>query len=135
VDDLTPEQRKRCMSAIRGKDTKPELAVRRLVHSLGYRYRLHVRSLPGKPDLVFASRRKIIFVHGCFWHLHSRGCGARLPKSRLEYWKPKLEGNRKRDSQHLKALRAAGWDVLTIWECQAKSEWLFGVVNAFLESR
>lgn len=106
------------MAAIRGKDTKPEWIVRRLVSSLGYRYRLHVPTLPGKPDLVFHSRRKVIFVHGCFWHLHSGGCGARLPKSRLEYWGPKLRRNKARDAEHQNALAKAGWKVLTIWECE-----------------
>lgn len=106
------------MAAIRGRDTKPELILRRLLHSLGYRYRLHVRTLPGKPDMVFSARRKVIFVHGCFWHLHADGCGARLPKSRLEYWKPKLERNRARDAKHRRTLRRQGWDVLTVWECE-----------------
>src|SRR5688500_13677437 len=120
MDDRTPESRSRCMAAIRGKDTTPELVVRRLVHSLGFRYRLHVKTLPGKPDLVLRPRRKVIFVHGCFWHLHRSGCGARLPKSRLEYWGQKLERNRKRDAKHRRGLRAAGWQVLTVWECELR---------------
>jgi len=108
------------MAAVRGKDTKPEMLVRRLVHSLGYRYILHNRLLPGVPDLVFPGRRKIIFVHGCFWHRHP-GCSlARLPKSRLEFWVPKLEGNHERDAKNVKLLRRDGWRVKVIWECEMK---------------
>lgn len=107
------------MARVRGKDTKPEWAVRRVVHSLGFRYRLHIGSLPGKPDMVFAQRRKVIFVHGCFWHRHGTRCPlTRLPKSRLDFWRSKLEQNRKRDEKNLRLLRASGWKVLTIWECQ-----------------
>ena len=110
------------MSRVRGRDTAPEEVIRRLVTSLGYRYRLHGRKLPGRPDLVFARRRRVIFVHGCFWHRHgsSRCRLARLPKSRLEFWRPKLEGNRQRDRRNLSALRRAGWRVLVIWECQLR---------------
>lgn len=107
------------MRAIRSKNMLPELAVRRLAHGLGYRYRLHRRDLPGTPDLVFVSRRKVIFVHGCFWHAH--GCKwAHVPKSNQAYWVPKLERNRARDVKHLKALRADGWGCLVLWECQLK---------------
>lgn len=110
------------MARIRSKDMKPELLVRRLVHSLGYRYRLHRKDLPGKPDLVFGPRRKVIFVHGCFWHLHPdpHCIDARLPKSNTEYWKPKLERNVERDKQHTESLETDGWDVLIIWECETK---------------
>ena len=120
VDTLSPQDRGRRMAAIRGKDTKPELLVRRLVHRLGYRYRLHVAGLPGRPDLVFSSRRAVILVHGCYWHRHpDPACPlARLPKSRLEFWLPKLEGNRARDLRTLDALARLGWRVLTIWECE-----------------
>jgi DNA mismatch endonuclease (patch repair protein) len=120
VDTLSPEDRGRRMAAIRGKDTRPELLVRRLVHRLGYRYRLHVAGLPGRPDLVFAGRRAVILVHGCYWHRHpDPACPlARLPKSRLEFWLPKLEGNRARDLRTLEALARLGWRVLTIWECE-----------------
>lgn len=104
------------MSLVKGKDTKPEMVVRRLVHHLGFRYRLHVGNLPGKPDLVFVGLRKVIFVHGCFWHRH-RGCG-RMPKSRLEFWKPKLEENRRRDLKNQRWLRKDGWRLCVIWECQ-----------------
>ncbi len=118
------------MSLIRGKDTKPEMVVRRLVHSMGYRYRLHRRELPGSPDLVFSVRRKVIFVHGCFWHRHPDStCKlARLPKSRQEFWVPKLESNASRDRRNEQALKADGWDVLVIWECETKDQ-------ALLESK
>lgn len=107
------------MSLIRGKDTTPEFCVRRIVHGLGYRYRKHRADLPGRPDLVFAGRRKIIFVHGCFWHRHCCGLG-RMPKSRLKFWREKLEGNRARDRANKQRLRRAGWDVLVLWECQTR---------------
>ena len=107
------------MRAIRSKDMLPELAVRSLVYKLGYRFRLHRKDLPGKPDLVFASRGKVIFVHGCFWHSHN--CkAAHIPKSNVDYWGPKLQRNRARDVEHLKALRADGWGCLVLWECQLK---------------
>lgn len=111
------------MSRVRGRDTKPEMLVRRLTHGMGYRYRLHRRGLPGSPDLVFPSRMKVIFVHGCFWHRHlDPGCKlARLPKSKLDFWGPKLETNRERDERNLVLLAELGWDVLVIWECQTKN--------------
>lgn len=116
TDKITPERRTENMRRIRSKDMKPELLVRRLVHSLGYRYRLHRKDLPGKPDLVFGPHQKVIFVHGCFWHLHpDPNCvDARMPKSNTDYWKPKLERNVERDKQHIAALIKAGWKVLTI---------------------
>ncbi|MBX3478363.1 MAG: DNA mismatch endonuclease Vsr [Brevundimonas sp.] len=122
MDSLSPVQRSARMSRVRGKNTGPELAVRSLVHSLGYRFRLHRRDLPGTPDLVFPSRRKVILVHGCFWHRHpDPDCKlARMPKSRQEFWRPKLEGNRARDLRDEAALRAAGWEVMTVWECQLR---------------
>lgn len=108
------------MRAIRSKSTKPELLVRRAVHRMGYRYRLHRKDLPGKPDLVFAPRKKVIFVHGCYWHQHgSAACKiARRPKSNQEYWLPKLDRNVQRDREHQAALEEAGWSVLVIWECE-----------------
>jgi len=121
VDTLTPEERSEIMARVRSKNMRPELAVRMLVFAMGYRYRLHARDLPGSPDLVFRRRRKVIFVHGCFWHRHSNCALARLPKSRIEFWTPKLEGNRKRDEKNRRALRRDGWSVLTVWECQLKS--------------
>ena len=108
------------MARVRSKNMRPELMVRKLVFALGYRYRLHGRDLPGCPDVVFRSRRKVIFVHGCFWHRHENCALARLPKSRLDFWKPKLEGNRERDEKIKRALYRRGWKVLTVWECQLK---------------
>ncbi|MCB4455895.1 very short patch repair endonuclease [Leisingera sp. McT4-56] len=119
ADTLTPERRSANMAKIRAKHTKPEMLVRRMVHGMGYRYRLHRKDLPGKPDLVFGPRRKVIFVHGCFWHLHDCRAG-RIPASRRDYWEPKLHRNAERDAEHLTALQAAGWQVLTIWECETK---------------
>lgn len=115
--------RSRQMALVKGKHTKPELIVRRLVHSLGYRFRLHRRDLPGVPDLVFPGRRKVIFVHGCFWHQHGDpSCWrSRLPKTRQEFWGPKLTGNVARDRRDLVALEVAGWQSLVIWECQTTS--------------
>jgi DNA mismatch endonuclease (patch repair protein) len=105
------------MSAIRSSDTKPELLVRKLAHRCGYRFRLHRKDLPGKPDLVFPGRKAVIFVHGCFWHMH--GCpSVRVPKSNADYWQPKLERNQRRDAESISALRSQGWKVLTIWECE-----------------
>ncbi len=123
------------MRLVRSTDTSPEMRVRRLAHRLGYRYRLHVSKLPGRPDLVFPGRRKVIFVHGCFWHRHKNCRLARLPKSRLDYWLPKLEGNAKRDKRHIKDLRNLGWTTLIIWECQTKDlEWLAGQISCFLSA-
>lgn len=126
------------MALVRNKDTKPEMIVRRLVHSMGYRFRLHRSDLPGKPDLVFPSRKAVIFVNGCFWHLHpDPNCRlARMPKSRLDFWKPKLQGNRERDERNTFSLEAAGWRVLTIWECQLDDERaLASRIRAFLDAR
>jgi len=106
------------MRAIRGRDTKPELEVRRGLHRMGYRYRLHAKALPGKPDLVFPSRRKVIFVHGCFWHLHAHCSIGRIPKTRTDYWATKLNSNRKRDRQVRRKLKAMGWEALVVWECE-----------------
>lgn len=118
MDVLSRSERSVRMGLIRSRDTKPELAVRSLVHGMGYRYRLHGKDLPGKPDLVFKARRKVIFVHGCFWHLH-RGCpNCRPPKSRRDYWKPKLERNAERDKEVRVRLRRLGWRSLVVWECE-----------------
>jgi DNA mismatch endonuclease (patch repair protein) len=125
------------MSRVRGKDTKPELAVRRLVHGMGYRYRLHGAGLPGRPDLVFPRRRKVIFVHGCFWHRHaSARCAlARLPKSRLDFWLPKLERNRERDIAARRKLAGQGWKSLVLWECEiSKRVSLERKIRGFLET-
>lgn len=123
TDLLTPARRSDNMRRIRSKDMKPELVVRQVAHALGYRFRLHRKDLPGKPDLVFARRRKIVMVHGCFWHGHADpNCvdGRRKPKSNLDYWLPKLARNRDRDSANSAALTALGFDVLVIWECEAR---------------
>lgn len=119
LDPLTKQQRSERMALIRGRDTKPELAFRKLVFSLGYRYRLHDRRLPGCPDLVFASRRKAIFVHGCFWHQHD--CGTyKQPASRLKFWVPKLTSNVARDAEVRRLLTKAGWKYLIVWECEIR---------------
>ena len=118
MDRVSPEARSANMRAIRSKGMKPELAVRRLVHAMGYRYRLHRHELPGRPDMVFPGRRKVIFVHGCFWHQHPDCKLAHRPRSNLEYWGPKLHRNQERDSEHRARLAELGWDVLVIWECE-----------------
>ena len=121
ADTLSPEARSRLMSRIRGKDTKPELAVRRILHSMGYRFRLHRRDLPGNPDIVLPRHRACIFVHGCFWHLHRNCKHARIPKTNQVWWRKKLEDNAVRDKRCAVALRRLGWRVITIWECQIKN--------------
>jgi DNA mismatch endonuclease (patch repair protein) len=121
MDTLTRIERSKRMALIRGKNTKPELLVREIARSIGYRFRLHVSELPGKPDLVFPKLRKVIFVHGCYWHRHP-GCAlARLPKSKLNFWIPKLIGNRRRDLRNISRLRRNNWKVSVVWECQLKN--------------
>ena len=122
LDPLSPTERSKRMSLIRNKDTKPEMAVRRLVHSMGYRYRLHRKDLPGQPDLVFPGKRKVIFVHGCFWHRHPGCKNDRPPKTRAGFWLPKLKSNRRRDLSNQSKLRELGWDFLIIWECELKND-------------
>ena len=120
MDNTDRATRSAVMSRIRSRDTGPELAVRRAVHAAGLRYRLHGKRLPGRPDLVFAGRRLAVFVHGCFWHQH--GCGlSHVPASRLEYWGPKLRSNKDRDAENARALVAAGWKVICVWECETRS--------------
>lgn len=115
-DILTPEARSRHMSRIRGRDTKPELVLRRALHAMGLRYRLHVRALPGTPDMVFPKHRAAVFVHGCFWHGHD--CELhRLPGTRTDFWRGKIAGNRSRDDHAMVSLHKAGWRTLTVWEC------------------
>ncbi|MBY5475734.1 DNA mismatch endonuclease Vsr [Rhizobium leguminosarum] len=116
----TEEHRSWTMSQVKSKDTSPEMFVRRLLHSMGYRYRLHGKALPGKPDLVFAGRKKVIFVHGCFWHGHDCKRGARVPSTRQDYWLAKVGRNKERDFRNVSSLEQAGWDVLTVWECELK---------------
>jgi DNA mismatch endonuclease, patch repair protein len=136
VDSLSPKERSEVMARVRSKNSRPEMLVRKLVFSLGYRYRLHDNRLPGRPDLVFRSRRKVIFVHGCFWHRHSRCALARMPKSRLDFWRPKLEGNKVRDRRNHRALTRGGWRVLTIWECQtSEPERLRKIIRRFLDAK
>lgn len=119
-DSIDPA-RSRQMALIRSKDTAPELAVRRLAHRLGYRHRLHRADLPGKPDMVFPSRKAAVFVHGCFWHGHDCRRGARMPKSNAEYWRTKIARNVARDAATVAALSAIGWRSLIIWECEVKN--------------
>lgn len=134
MDKLTPERRSENMRRIKSKAMKPEMAVRQLVHRLGYRFRLHRKDLPGKPDLVFSGRRKVIFVHGCFWHQHSNCRDGRPPRSNLDYWKPKLERNLNRDITAANELKDAGWQVLIVWECETRdAEDLAKRLAAFLE--
>jgi len=136
TDSLTTEHRSQNMSRIGSKHTKPEMLVRKMVHAMGYRYRLHGKDLPGKPDLVFRGRKKVIFVHGCFWHLHSSCREGRIPSSRREYWTPKLNRNQSRDADHLSALNTAGWQVLVVWECETKNiNLLKDRIRGFLEAQ
>lgn len=109
------------MSRIRSRDTSPEMIVRRLIHGMGYRYRLHVASLPGKPDLVLPRLQRIIEVRGCFWHQHPGCIDSHIPKTRLDYWEPKLERNQRRDEENGRKLRQLGWKVLVVWECEGKT--------------
>ncbi|MGQ9915735.1 MAG: very short patch repair endonuclease [Thermogutta sp.] len=120
TDIFSAEKRTAIMRSIRETDTSPEMVVRRMVHAMGYRYRLHVNSLPGRPDLVFPSRRRVIFVNGCFWHRHRCRRGQSLPASQADFWQRKLDGNVRRDRKNRRRLRALGWAVLTIWECQLR---------------
>lgn len=135
TDNLTPEQRSYCMSRIRSKGMSPELAVRSMTHRMGYRFRLHRRDLPGKPDLTLTKHGAVIFVHGCFWHWHpDPDCPiAGLPKSNLDYWLPKLTRTRERDAEHLTQLSELGWRTLVIWECTLRSpETVLNRISGFL---
>lgn len=135
VDSVSAVRRSEIMARVKGRHTSPEMSVRRMLHAAGYRYRLHARKLAGRPDLVFAARRKVIFVNGCFWHRH-RDCSlARLPKSRVEFWTQKLEGNRARDERNIEALEDLGWQVLTVWECELRDpEALMERMRTFLDA-
>ncbi|HEY0293658.1 MAG TPA: very short patch repair endonuclease [Hansschlegelia sp.] len=117
----TPAERSATMRAVKSRDTKPEMIVRRAAHALGYRFRLHRKDLPGSPDLVFPSRRKAVFVHGCFWHGHDCARGARAPKANAEYWSAKIARNMARDERVRGELAELGWETLTIWECELKA--------------
>lgn len=118
ADFMSPERRSAHMAKIRSKDTKPEIMLRRVLHRDGLRYRLHDRRLPGKPDLVFAGRRKVVFVNGCFWHGHDCPVGSRLPKSNTQFWADKRLRNQERDALQRKQLREQGWKYLDVWECE-----------------
>ena len=120
ADNVTPRVRSRIMAQIKSKGMKPEMQVRRLLHGIGYRYRLHRTDLPGRPDLVFPARRKVVFVNGCFWHFHSGCPSVRIPASNREYWVEKLERNRARDERNVDLLEESGWAVMTVWECQLR---------------
>lgn len=140
-DTLSPEQRSERMGRVRNKDTKPEMVVRRLVHSMGYRYRLHSGELPGRPDMVFRKRRKVIFVHGCYWHRHGEVVSGDVgpltrnpPKSRRDFWVSKFERNKERDERNQAKLRHMDWDFLILWECQLRDgDRLASQVRRFLD--
>lgn len=121
MDIWTKKKRSEVMARILGKNTKPEMAVRKVVYALGFRFRIHVKDLPGKPDIVLRRHKKIIFIHGCFWHQHACEHGG-VPKSRVGYWEPKLAANKKRDRRTLNALKKIGWRVLLLWECQIEKK-------------
>jgi len=127
-----PEERRRTMRAVKSSDTAPEMIVRRMLHAEGYRYRLHVRSLPGCPDIVFPSRRMVLFVNGCFWHGHICPRGSRTPKANRPYWEKKIAGNRDRDAHTVEKLQSLGWRALTLWECEIRSIDL-GALKRFLD--
>lgn len=136
MDTLTTEQRSERMSLVRGVDSVAELTVRRIAHRMGYRYRTHRRDLPGRPDMVFTGRRKVVFVHGCFWHRHDCPAGRRWPKSHMDFWKSKLERNRERDGETLQQLKEAGWDTLVIWECETRDSRAVGnLLTSFLDAQ
>lgn len=122
TDKLSTERRSANMRAVRGRDTKPEMRVRRIAHALGYRFRLHRRDLPGKPDLTFPRLKKVVFVHGCFWHQHQRCKRASMPTSNVKFWRAKLTRNAERDAGQVAAVKAAGWRALVVWECQLRNE-------------
>lgn len=135
TDVVSPETRSRMMAGIRGRDTKPELIVRRALHAMGYRYRLHDRALPGRPDLVFPSRRSVLFVHGCFWHRHDCALGRPQPANNAAFWADKLQGNVRRDREARERLQAMGWRVGVVWECQIRQGTWSEAVIRFLDDR
>ncbi|MCF7817046.1 MAG: very short patch repair endonuclease [Kiritimatiellales bacterium] len=120
MDSLTPEERSKLMGRIRGKNTKPELAVRSILHRAGYRFSLHRKDLPGKPDIVLRKYNTVVFVHGCFWHRHATCKTASTPKSNVEFWQAKFDRNVANDTKHRRALKKLGWKVVTVWECELK---------------
>lgn len=130
VDKVTPEQRSRNMSRVKGQDTAPEKAVRSLLHRMGYRFRLHSQDLPGRPDIVLRKYRTVIFVHGCFWHGHVGCPRAKRPTTNTEFWNAKIDGNIARDASAAASLRAQGWRVMTLWQCRIKNQ---GTLTAELQ--
>lgn len=122
ADVFTPEKRSAIMARVKGENTIPEILVRRIVHSLGYRFRLHSDKLPGKPDIVLPRHRKVVFVNGCFWHGHARCSRSTLPTSNVEFWRYKIEGNKARDKKVIRKLRRMGWDVLVVWQCETHDQ-------------
>lgn len=133
VDILTPEARSDRMSRIRGQDTTPELALRHALHAAGLRYRLHVADLPGKPDLVFPRWGAVVFVHGCFWHQHRHCKIAKVPKTNTDFWKRKFAANEQRDARVARALRAMGWRIAVVWECQLSTKRKLAAASARIE--
>lgn len=133
VDILTPEARSERMSRIRGRDTKPELVLRKALHAAGFRYRLHAPGLPGRPDLVFPKWGAAVFVHGCFWHQHKNCRIANVPGSNTAFWQAKFQANKRRDARAIRALRSAGWRVAVVWECQLSGARRVGVTVARMQ--
>lgn len=133
MDTLTPARRSEIMGLVKSKDTSPELAVRRIVHRLGYRFRLHRRDLPGHPDIVLPRLRSVIFIHGCFWHRHTGCPNTRMPKSRESFWSDKFRRNVERDRMARRRLRRDGWRVLIVWECEVGRRGLEAKLKRFLE--
>ena len=135
VDVVDKATRSRMMSGIQGKNTKPELLVRKYLHGRGLRFRLHAKELPGKPDLVFPKYKAVVFVHGCFWHQHPRCRFAVVPASNVGFWKQKLDSNQERDQRNSKSLKALGWRVLTVWECQLDERHLMSLLEKIQDQR
>ena len=120
MDIISPERRSANMRRIRSRDTKPEMIVRRLIHGMGFRFRLHVAALPGKPDIVLPRLKRIVEVRGCFWHQHPGCIDSHVPKTRIKYWVPKLENNQRRDKENKNKLRLLGWRTIVVWECEVR---------------
>ena len=133
-DKLNQAQRRICMSHNRGTDTRPEMVVRRLIFSMGYRYRLHYKRLPGKPDIVFPGRKKVIFVNGCYWHRHGCPKGCSVPETNKDFWIAKFDRTIERDKQNLQELSKLGWSVMVVWECEIREEKLQKRIQQFLNN-
>jgi DNA mismatch endonuclease (patch repair protein) len=133
MDHLSEQERSSLMAKVKGKNTLPEMTIRRLIHAAGFRYRLHVKNLPGSPDIVFTPQKKAIFINGCFWHAHD--CRKNLiPKTRQQFWVDKFERNRKRDTENVDKLKTLGWSILVIWECEVKKSCISDKIFSFLSS-